>query len=278
MQPTSSSSASSHLSKVDPHLGERNPLRILVAEDHPVNQKMALLLLKRLGYRADVAENGLEVLAALQHQSYDVVLMDVQMPEMDGLMATQQICQLWPSETRPRIIAMTANVMQSDRQKCMEAGMSDFIPKPVELEKLASALQESHPIGKHLSSPASVPERPAIEEQALEEIQAIAGEDANMILVDLIDTYLETSTELLQKMLQAIALGDAVQLAKIAHTLKSSSQSLGATSLSQLCQQLEALGKSNQLELLPTTVQAIQTEAERVKTALLKKRQQYQAG
>ncbi|MEG5238347.1 PAS domain S-box protein [Microcoleus sp. AT9b-C3] len=111
----------------DMKLAERLPLRILLAEDHLVNQKVALLLLERIGYRADVAANGLEVLEALHRQPYDVVLMDVQMPEMDGLEASRRICQEWPAHTRPRIIAMTANAMQGDRQVCLDAGMNDYI-------------------------------------------------------------------------------------------------------------------------------------------------------
>src|SRR5262249_60175705 len=104
--------------------GERvasSPLRILLAEDNAVNQKVALALLERLGYRADVAWNGLEALAALERQPYDVVLMDVQMPELDGLDASRRICERWPSGGRPRIIAMTANALLEDREACFAA-------------------------------------------------------------------------------------------------------------------------------------------------------------
>ena len=111
-------------------------LRILLAEDHLVNQKIALLMLQRLGYRADIAGNGLEVLEALQRQPYDVVLLDVQMPEMDGLEAARCICQQWQPLERPRLIAMTANAMQGDREICLAAGMDDYISKPVRMEEL----------------------------------------------------------------------------------------------------------------------------------------------
>jgi len=123
------------------------PLRILLAEDNVVNQKVALLIMQRLGYRADVAGNGLEVLEALRRQPYDVVLMDVQMPEMDGLTATRQICQEWSGSRqdtqptpRPWIIAMTANAMQGDRELCINAGMDDYISKPIQVEALIQAL------------------------------------------------------------------------------------------------------------------------------------------
>jgi len=102
------------MGRIDPDMGRRFPLRILLAEDNAVNQKVALRLLERMGYRADVAGNGLEAIEALERQPYDVVLMDVQMPEMDGLEASRRIKQNWPPGARPRIIAMTANAMQGD--------------------------------------------------------------------------------------------------------------------------------------------------------------------
>ena len=104
-------------------LGERHPLRILLAEDNVVNQKLALRILQQMGYRADLASNGLEAVDSVARQVYDVVLMDVQMPEMDGLDATRAICARWPAEQRPRIVAMTANAMQGDRDECLAAGL-----------------------------------------------------------------------------------------------------------------------------------------------------------
>ena len=104
---------------VDAGLAERVPLRILLAEDNAVNQKLALRILAQMGYRADVAGNGLEAIQAVERQTYDVILMDVQMPEMDGLEASRQICRRWPAGKRPRIVAMTANAMQGDREMCL---------------------------------------------------------------------------------------------------------------------------------------------------------------
>jgi PAS domain S-box-containing protein len=127
-------------------LGQRHPLRILLAEDNLVNQKLALRLLQRIGYRADVAANGLEVLQSLRRQPYDVVLMDVQMPEMDGLEASRAIQEEWPAESRPRIIAMTADVMAEARQECLAAGMSDFVAKPIRVNELVAALRASQPL------------------------------------------------------------------------------------------------------------------------------------
>jgi GAF domain-containing protein/CheY-like chemotaxis protein/tetratricopeptide (TPR) repeat protein len=137
--------AATHQEKVtkpvmDPRMAERHPLRILLAEDNAVNQKLALKLLSQMGYRADVAGNGLEAIEALERQKYDVILMDVQMPEMDGLEASRQICARWPRGERPRIVAMTANAMQGDKERCFQAGMDDYVSKPVRVGELISAL------------------------------------------------------------------------------------------------------------------------------------------
>ncbi|MGB0387623.1 MAG: response regulator [Ardenticatenaceae bacterium] len=135
-------------SRFDPDMGQRHSLRILLAEDNSVNQKVALRLLERMGYRADVAANGLEVLAALQGLSYDVVLMDVQMPEMDGVDTTQYIRQHSDKSRQPRIVAMTANALKGDRERYLAAGMDDYISKPVRVEELVAALQRCDPKGE----------------------------------------------------------------------------------------------------------------------------------
>lgn len=123
-------------------LTKNHQTRILLAEDNRVNQKFAVLLLKKLGYQADVVSNGAEVLQALHSHSYDVVFMDVEMPEMDGLTATRQICEQWSVHERPRIIALTAYAQRGDREQCLAAGMDDYITKPIELPKLVQALQK----------------------------------------------------------------------------------------------------------------------------------------
>ncbi len=125
----------------DASAAEEHPLRILLAEDNPVNQRVAILMLQRLGYRADTAANGREALEAVARQAYDLVLMDVQMPDMDGLQATRQMCSKFPPGFRPRIVAMTANASTSDREQCFAAGMDDFLTKPVRMADLQRALQ-----------------------------------------------------------------------------------------------------------------------------------------
>ncbi len=122
------------------------PLRILLAEDNLVNQKVAIHILKRIGYQADIAMNGLEVLELLQHNTYDVILMDLQMPKMDGLEATRRIFAEFPEHRCPTIIAMTANALECDKQDCLAAGMYDYVTKPVKVEQLALALSQCQPL------------------------------------------------------------------------------------------------------------------------------------
>jgi signal transduction histidine kinase/DNA-binding response OmpR family regulator len=125
--------------KLDPEFAARHPLKILLAEDNAVNQKLALRLLEQMGYRADVASNGLEAVESVARQKYDVILMDVQMPEMDGLEATRQIIAKW-SKSHPRIIGLTANALEGDRELCLAAGMADYISKPIRVNELVEAL------------------------------------------------------------------------------------------------------------------------------------------
>jgi len=129
--------------RLDAGLAERRPLRILLAEDNVVNQKLALRLLQQMGYRADVAANGIEAIECVERQPYDVVLMDVQMPEMDGLEASRRITTKWQGRERPRIVAMTANAMQGDREECLAAGMDDYVTKPIRVDALVEALMRA---------------------------------------------------------------------------------------------------------------------------------------
>jgi CheY-like chemotaxis protein/anti-sigma regulatory factor (Ser/Thr protein kinase) len=133
-------SAAAAKSRIDPQMASRHALRILLAEDNVVNQKLALRMLQQMGYRADLASNGIEAIECVARQTYDVVLMDVQMPEMDGLEASRRITARWSAGRRPRIVAMTANAMQGDREMCLAAGMDDYLSKPIRLDELVEAL------------------------------------------------------------------------------------------------------------------------------------------
>lgn len=144
------------------------PLRILIAEDNRINQQVALLMLEKFGFRADIASNGIEAIEALRRAPYDLILMDVEMPEMDGMSATRAICQEWPvPESRPKIYAVTAYAMQGDREKCVASGMNGYITKPIRMEELRKVIesvqqwqnsrQEVSPKVKQLTQPVSAP-------------------------------------------------------------------------------------------------------------------------
>ncbi|MBI3369417.1 MAG: GAF domain-containing protein, partial [Burkholderiales bacterium] len=130
---------------MDAGMAARHPLRILLAEDNVVNQKLALRLLQQMGYRADLASNGIEAIESIERQPYDVVLMDVQMPEMDGLEATRRVVAAYAAHQRPRLVAMTANAMQGDREECIAAGMDDYVTKPIRVDQLVEALLQVTP-------------------------------------------------------------------------------------------------------------------------------------
>lgn len=249
----------SHSSKYDPSFARKFPLKILLAEDNVVNQKVAVNMLKRLGYRSDSVANGLEVLQALRRQSYDVVLMDVQMPEMDGLTATQQICQEFPVFSRPRIIAMTANAMQGDREECLAAGMDDYMSKPIHVDVLKQVLSQCQPPTTEQPT-----KQPVLDPGVMENLQEMAGDE----LSEVINCYLQEAPELLESMHNAVKQKDAELLYHKAHSLKSSSQALGVLKLAQLCQQLEALGRAGTIGKAEQLVLQAITEYQQVKQAL----------
>ncbi|MDX1521284.1 MAG: response regulator, partial [Anaerolineae bacterium] len=263
----------------DRTIGQRFPLRILLAEDNVVNQKVALSLLARVGYRADVAANGLEVLAALKRLSYDVVLMDVQMPEMDGLEATRQIRAKWPTGQQPRIIAMTANALAGDREKYLALGMDDYVGKPIRIEQLIVALTKSVE-GKAGSTAAATDPPPnesaltqAIDMAVLDEFEQMMGEDGAEMVMELIDIFLEETPELLESLQMGLKQDSPEQVRKAAHSLKSSAANLGAVNLSSLCRNLESSGRAGLLDVRAgQDVNAAVSEFEVVKQILTTKR------
>ncbi|NOZ27177.1 MAG: PAS domain S-box protein [Chloroflexi bacterium] len=260
--------------RIDSSLAERYPLRILLAEDNIVNQKVALRLLERMGYRADVAANGLEVLQSLRRQPYDVILMDVQMPEMDGLEATRRIRQLWDADCQPYIIAMTAHALREDRDRCLAAGMDDYISKPVRVEELSAALQRGAQRRKE-EPPAEPPKEeeeqgPALDRNTLQQFRETMGEET---LQELIASYLEEAPQLLAQIREALAQGDAPTVQRAAHTFKSTSALFGATRLANLCKEVEFMGREGRLENVEEKVNQIEAEYEKVKAILVQEQE-----
>ncbi len=272
----------SHIEQVgqnefDPELGERLPLRILLAEDHATNRKLALLTLERLGYLADVAANGLEVLSSLERQPYDLVLMDMQMPEMDGLEATRRIRQRWPGDSGPRIVAMTANAAKEDYDACIEAGMDDYLAKPIRVNELTTALRKCRvklneayfqfPPKPVSQSKSIIPSEGDFDPSALNKLLNLVGGN-KVDLAELIRSFLEETPPLLLDLRRGLEMDDVELFRRSAHTLKSSARDFGAIQLSQLSQQLETLSKQETLAAATEMVAQAETAYEPVKTAL----------
>jgi CheY-like chemotaxis protein/HPt (histidine-containing phosphotransfer) domain-containing protein len=236
---------------LDATFARRLPLRLLLADDNAINQKVGLHVLHKLGYRADVANNGLEVIRALEQKAYDIVFLDVQMPEMDGLEATRKICERWPREKRPCIIAMTGNALMGDREKCLHAGMDDYISKPVRIGELQAALERWGPARARktdtsfLTRSTPVPPRSLLDQSILAELREMPASDGVSMIRELIDLFLETAPQRISQINRFI--NDAPNLAFHAHALKSMSLNLGAKRIVELSQKLEELGRSGNI-------------------------------
>jgi signal transduction histidine kinase/DNA-binding response OmpR family regulator len=259
---------------VDRQMGTRHPLRILLAEDNAVNQKLALRLLERMGYAADVAVNGVEAIAALEETPYDVVLMDVQMPEMDGLEATRQIRSHWPDRA-VWIVAMTANAMEGDREACLAAGMDDYLSKPIRPDELANTL-DAVPSTVAVPPAESVPPESvspaegstAVDRAALDRLLAVTGGDA-AFLDELVDAFLADAPTQLGALRGAAESGIITELVRPAHSLKTNSANMGAESLAELCRSLEVGARGGSVDDPVSRVRAIEAEFEKVRDALL---------
>jgi PAS domain S-box-containing protein len=245
---------------------ERAPLKILLADDNVVNQQLALALLEKMGYRADVVVNGAEVLDALARQRYDVVLMDVEMPVMDGLEASRRINQQWPASERPRIIAMTANAMEGDREICLAAGMDDYLSKPIRRAELAAALVRSE------SRAASRDDSPRADEvddlEPVDLAQLEAATDDPIFVRQLILTFLNDAPGLVGTLRSSLERSDSEELRRTAHTLKSNGKTFGAMTLASLSEELELSAKTGALAGASNLVTRIEQEYARVEGAL----------
>jgi PAS domain S-box-containing protein len=240
---------------------ERPSLRILVAEDNEVNQKLTLLLLEKMGYGGELAANGLEALEALRRQRYDVILMDVEMPVMDGLEASRSIHREWPDNERPRIIAMTANAMQGDRETCLAAGMDDYLSKPIHADELAAVLARCAPR-------AAVREIQDgdVNDMALKHLEEATGDP--LFVAELVDTFLRDAPALLTSLRSAQQTGEADELRRTAHTLKSNARTFGAAPLADLCQALESMANAGGIDEAAQLVAQIEDRYARVERAL----------
>jgi CheY-like chemotaxis protein/HPt (histidine-containing phosphotransfer) domain-containing protein len=242
---------------------------ILLVEDNEVNQEVAALLLENLGCVVTIAENGVKALEAISRRRYDMVLMDCQMPVMDGYTATRTIrarekagsfqWQRTDSEWQPvPIIALTALAMVNDREKCLAHGMDDYLSKPFNLIQLRNILQRwlldkagttslSQTDGNERSASTADERQAVIEKRILDDLRSQQRVGAPNILDKLINLYFNDSPNHIDNMRKAVVTGDAVELSTAAHSFKSSSANLGALKLTELCQQMETLGRERVL-------------------------------
>ena len=255
------------------NVGSRVPLRILLAEDNAINQKVALRLLERLGYGADIVGDGRQALARLDHAAYDVILMDVQMPEMDGLEASRAICARWHSSERPRIIAMTAEAMQGDRDKCLAAGMDDYIMKPVTLDRLAAALAKCRPLAANTEAVAAPPvERQrftagsALDREVLNQLREDLGGSA--ALREVIRSFLDQTPSVLSELRDAATRADIPSIRRAAHMLKGTSSTLGGHELAERCAEIEGVGETGCIADARSRVIAVEASYRTIEAAL----------
>jgi PAS domain S-box-containing protein len=246
----------------------RAGVRILVAEDNVVNQKVTSRQLQKLGYGCDIVSNGLEVIAATGKNRYDIILMDCQMPDMDGYEATRLLRQ--NERTKDiRIIALTANAMQGDREKCLTAGMDDYISKPVKIETLKEALELSVSLLAAAPAPvATTPARPAVNHRALEQIQMLATPEEPNLVAEFIDLFLEKAPQNLARLRNAAQTSNPDELQQGAHSLKGSARNLGAERLGDLLHELESLARNRTLDQAPRLIAQIDAEFVEVKKTL----------
>jgi CheY-like chemotaxis protein len=248
--------------------------RILVVEDHVVNRKVAMKMLERLGYQADAVASGIEALDALERARYDLILMDCQMPEMDGYQATREIRRRYPPPQHIPIVAVTAHALEGDRQKCLDAGIDDYLSKPFLPEQLAGKIESglvSHPIAapltrvapNHAPAPAS-----AITPSAIERLRSAATDDAPNFLIELIDTFLADMTGRLTGMRHEFANGNAISISRLAHGLRGSCAHFGAVPLMTLCARIEQQAGAGPIEPVGNTLAQLEAEALRVRTEL----------
>ncbi len=226
-------------------------LRILLAEDNVVNQKVTRLMLDRLGHRVDIVGNGAEAVEALQRVRYDVVFMDVHMPEMDGLEATRRIRAELPADAQPYIVALTASVLVEDRAACLAAGMDAHLTKPTRPHEITAVLAARHPLALAPPGPAGPDRQVAVRARLEELVGADPGAAEQEVVAQVLTSFLSRGPGLFAEVEAAADAGSAGELEASAHALKGSAGNLGLTALAELAARLEHAGRSGQLDEVP---------------------------
>jgi two-component system, sensor histidine kinase and response regulator len=244
------------------------PVRILVAEDNLVNQKVALGQLYTLGYRAEAVGNGRELLEALEHTEVDVILMDCQMPEMDGFDATAEVRRREGTSRHTIIIAMTANALEGETEKCLAAGMDDYLSKPVKQDLLraklaqwtgpASIMHEANEVGPTANGS-------VIDRKQMAMLRQVQPPERPDFVTELIDMFLRDAANQLVALHAAVAQENAAEMQCLAHRLRGSSANLGAMQMSALFAEFEELDAADNAAAILTK---LDNEFERVRVAL----------
>ncbi|MBT3352807.1 MAG: response regulator [Nitrospinaceae bacterium] len=240
--------------------------RVLVAEDNPSNQLVATYMLEHIGYQADVVNNGIEAIEALKREKYDIILMDCQMPEMDGFEATRIIRESEVGSLHHiSIIAMTAFALKGDRDKCLKIGMNDYISKPVTIDVLKSKIEavlskDKDDDADENASPQIPGEEPSIAPKVIAELLKLEADGAHNVIDELTAIFLTDSPLRLESIKNAINEGNADELKHSAHALKGSCTVIGAMKMKEICFELEKLGSTSSLHNLSDTLSRLETE------------------
>jgi len=258
---------------------EADVLEVLLAEDNLVNQRVAVLSLRKLGCRVTTSINGVQAVEALGRQEFDLVLMDCQMPLMSGYDATRKIRAAEERESRPRlpIIALTANAMKGDRDKCLDSGMDDYLAKPVRKDELREVLERwgrprrttrrARYLEKDSMMQSGSP--PPLDMDVIEGLKDLGGEDDPGLFGELVDLFLQDTPPRLEAIAEAIASRNGKAIEETAHALKSSCGNLGAMELADLCRKIETGGREESLDAVEQLIDCARCEFERVSDALL---------
>ncbi|GAB3660172.1 CHASE domain-containing hybrid sensor histidine kinase/response regulator [Ramlibacter alkalitolerans] len=240
---------------IDHTLARRLPMQILVVEDSDINRKLALGMLRKFGYAPDVAQDGAEAVEMVRHQRYDLVFMDLQMPVMDGLEATRQIAAMLPPQRRPRIVAMTANALPADRQRCIDAGMDDYIAKPILPVSVQQLIERWAP---QRGAAAGEVADTLIDDAILKELSALDEPGSPSVVRGLITDYLNEAPAALSAMKQHLHHADMDELRRRAHKLAGTSASLGAKGVAEVCYRIEHSVAAGETSVLPGLVEEVE--------------------
>jgi len=249
------------------------PTTILLVEDNALNQLVATKLLAKLGYEVAVAANGIEALAALEHANFDAVLMDCQMPEMDGYDATRELRRREGTARHTPVIAMTAAAMQGDREECLAAGMDDYLTKPIRADALSETIgrwigTDEQTEGSATDTVASQsPDVAQLDESRIAMLRDLDDGDGTLMAL-LADEFTSEAQRQLNALRAGVAEGDPQAVERAAHSVKGSSANLGAVRLSQLTGRIEEFARAGAIGSLDAEIDAVAVEFERVRHAL----------